>query len=347
MRLLIVLAASALTLAQATSRPLRIVVLEGENAVNIIQQKTAVRPLVEVRDHNNLPVAGAAVTFSIGAGQPAAFAGGIQTLTVTTNAAGQAAAAGFNVLGPGAVQMQVQAAFQGQIATAAITQTNFATAAAAAQAGAATSATGGSSGGAGGGGGVSGTTLGVVGAALAGGALVATQVGSSGDDAEYRGNLSGQMVVTIRNTSDRFDVTCVETYAITGTMTVSLNDGNSSGQAIVDGTRSFVSSAAANACVPPTVATLRFHFEAAVTGGPSNLVFQATNNFSGPVPDGGTGSGSETVSFTGAVSGETVSGSLVLETQGRSTGSVTAQGVPYTSVLGGTATMTVTLPLTR
>lgn len=37
---------------------LRIVVIEGEGAVNIIQQKTAVRPLVEIRDRNNLPVAG-------------------------------------------------------------------------------------------------------------------------------------------------------------------------------------------------------------------------------------------------------------------------------------------------
>src|SRR4051812_24638161 len=100
---------------QATQPALRIVVLEGESAVNIIQQKTAVRPLIEVRDRNNVPVAGATVTFTIGTGQPAAFAGGLQTLTVTTNAAGQAAASGFGALGPGAVQVNVQAAFQGQI----------------------------------------------------------------------------------------------------------------------------------------------------------------------------------------------------------------------------------------
>src|SRR6185503_2893558 len=151
MRLLILTLASILF----TQTPaLRIVVLEGEDAVNIVQQKTAVRPLVEVRDRNNVPVAGATVTFTIGGGQPAAFAGGVQTLTVTTNAAGQAAASGFNVLGSGAVQVQVQAAYQGQIATAAISQTNFATAAAASQASAA------------GGGGMSGTTIGIVGAAV-------------------------------------------------------------------------------------------------------------------------------------------------------------------------------------
>ncbi len=176
---------------------LRIVVLEGEDAVNIVQQKTAVRPLVEVRDRNNLPVAGATVTFTIGGGQSAAFAGGVQTLTVTTNAAGQAAASGLNALGSGAFQIQVQAAYQGQIATAAISQTNFATAAAAAQAGTASGAGGSTSGAAGGaagggGGGISGTTIGIVGAAVGGGALAATQLTGGGDgDVDSTGTGTG------------------------------------------------------------------------------------------------------------------------------------------------------------
>ncbi len=59
---------SVLALEAQQAPSLKIVVLEGEGAVNIIQQKTAVRPLVEVRDRNNLPVAGASVTFSIGGG---------------------------------------------------------------------------------------------------------------------------------------------------------------------------------------------------------------------------------------------------------------------------------------
>ena len=42
----------------------RIVVLEGEDSVNIIAQGTAVPTLVEVRDRNDLPVAGASVLFS-------------------------------------------------------------------------------------------------------------------------------------------------------------------------------------------------------------------------------------------------------------------------------------------
>ena len=206
---------------QPPATALKIVVLEGEGGVNIIQQKTAVRPLVEVRDRNNLPVPGASVTFTLGSGQPAAFAGGAQTVTVTTNAAGQAAATGLNATGAGKVTIQVQAAHQGQIASAAITQTNFATAAAAAAAGvtagaaagsggaagaaagggAATGSTGGTTaaaagGAAAGGGGLSATTIAIVGGAVAGGAVVAQQAGViGGGQASYTGSLSGQVRV--------------------------------------------------------------------------------------------------------------------------------------------------------
>ncbi len=72
-------------------------------------------------------MAGATVTFTIG-GNTASFAGGVQTLTVATNAAGQAVAAGVSPLASGAVQIQVTAAFQGQTAVATIAQTNVLTA---------------------------------------------------------------------------------------------------------------------------------------------------------------------------------------------------------------------------
>jgi hypothetical protein len=125
---------------QAASPTLRVVVIEGEDAVNIIQQKTAVRPVVEVRDRNNLPVPGALVTFSIG-GNAASF-GGVSTLTVATNAAGQAAVTGLTPSAAGAFQIQVSAAFQGQVATATIAQTNVLTAAQAAAAAGANGASG-------------------------------------------------------------------------------------------------------------------------------------------------------------------------------------------------------------
>src|SRR5262245_30137533 len=166
--------------ARQPAGPLRIVVLEGEDAVNIIQQKTAVRPMVEVRDANNLPVAGATVVFTIqqggGAARAAAFANGRSAFTVTTDAAGRAASGPLRALGSGALRIEVQASYQGQAATATITQTNFATAAEAAQAGRSVSPGGGSSaaggGGAPGGGALStaGTIAGI-GAAAVGGAL--------------------------------------------------------------------------------------------------------------------------------------------------------------------------------
>jgi hypothetical protein len=165
--------AAALLIGVAQSGGLKIVVIEGEGAVNIIQQKTAVSPLVEVRDRNNNPVSGAVVTFTIQSGNSAAIAGGAQTLTVTTNAAGRAAMAALNPVNPGTFQIQVQAAFQGQTAAAAITQTNVMTAA---QAASATAAGAGGGGGGAGGGGISGLAIGgiVGGVAVAGAAVVAT-----------------------------------------------------------------------------------------------------------------------------------------------------------------------------
>ena len=133
------IALAAAPLAGRAMQPsvLRIVVLEGEDAVNIVQQKTAVAPVIEVRDENDLPVAGVLVRFTLtDGGKTAAFAGGAQTMSVTTNATGRAAATGLNPLSNGTVQIQVHASLQGQTASVTISQTNFATAAQAGNAGA-------------------------------------------------------------------------------------------------------------------------------------------------------------------------------------------------------------------
>ena len=167
---------------------LKIVVIEGEGAVNIIQQKTAVSPLVEVRDRNNNPVSGAVVTFTIQGGNNAAIAGGAQTVSITTNAAGRAAMAALNPVNPGTFQIQVQAAFQGQTAAAAITQTNVLTAAQAASATAA--GAGGAGSGAAGGGGMSGLAIGgIAGGVAVAGAVLA--VGAAGGGDEGSGGTAG------------------------------------------------------------------------------------------------------------------------------------------------------------
>jgi hypothetical protein len=168
-----------LLIAAAQPAPqLRIVVIEGEGAVNIIQQKTAVAPVIEVRDQNNLPIGGATVTFTIQGGKTAVFAGGSQTLTVTTNAAGRAVAAAVNPLSSGSVQIHAAAAFQGQTAAATITQTNVMTAA---QASASAASAGGGAAGGGGGGLSGGAIAGIAGgAAAAAGAVAVSQ--KKGDD---------------------------------------------------------------------------------------------------------------------------------------------------------------------
>jgi hypothetical protein len=149
---------------------LRIVVIEGEDAVNVIQTKTAVAPIVEVRDRNNLPVSGVTVTFAVN-GNAASFAGGAQSITAVTNAAGQATAAGLTPVTAGPVQVTAAAIVQGQPVTVTIAQTNIATAAQAA---------GGAAAAAGAAKGISATTLGIIGGAVAaGGAAIALGGGSS------------------------------------------------------------------------------------------------------------------------------------------------------------------------
>ena len=180
---------------------LKIVVIAGEDAVNVIQQRTAVAPIVEVRDRNNVPVAGVPVTFTVG-GSGASFAGGVNTITVTTNALGQAAASGLTPTASGALRITASAALQGQTATATIAQTNVMTAAQAAAAGGGTSTTAGTgAAAAGGGGGISATTIGLIGAAAAGGAVAAVKTDLFGKDGFIV--ISGQVFSTLR-----FDGVC-------------------------------------------------------------------------------------------------------------------------------------------
>ena len=179
-------APATLATAKMQDAALHIVVIEGEDSVNIIGQGTAIPTLVEVRDRNDLPVSGAAVVFLLGDGGTAALNGGLQQVVSTTNALGQAAVT-VNPVASGAVQLTVNATFEGQTAAASIVQTNFATVAeaAAAATGTTSSAGGSTASGAGaaaaGGGLGAGALAGIVGAAA--GAAVGVGVAVSGDDA--------------------------------------------------------------------------------------------------------------------------------------------------------------------
>jgi len=112
-------------LAQA-SEELKIVILEGDGFINNVRKRTARDAVVEVRDRNNKPLAGASVVFLLPSGGPGgAFANGAQTLTVQTNAAGRAVATGFqpNQVA-GEFRIQVEARFENQTGRASFRQRN-------------------------------------------------------------------------------------------------------------------------------------------------------------------------------------------------------------------------------
>jgi hypothetical protein len=117
--------------AQEESGPkMRIVIIEGEWAINSIRQRTAREPIVRVEDENGRPVAGAMVLFTLpenGAG--ASFADGSKTLIAYTDANGKAKARGLkpNEVA-GDFQILVDATAKGSKASAVINQSNVLTA---------------------------------------------------------------------------------------------------------------------------------------------------------------------------------------------------------------------------
>jgi|SRR5579863_3248559 len=105
---------------------LKITIIDGDEAINNIRQRTAREPIVQVEDENNRPVAGAAVVFLLpndGAG--GTFTGGAKSLSVMTDANGRAVARGLrpnNVAGR--YQIRVTATSQGRTGRAVLQQTN-------------------------------------------------------------------------------------------------------------------------------------------------------------------------------------------------------------------------------
>src|SRR5262245_12233762 len=191
---IVVAAAQSASAPQVPRSGLRILVIEGEGAVNIVQQKTAVAPVIEVRDRNDQPVAGAVVRFAIRSGK-ASF-GGPKTLVLTTNASGRAAVTTLTPTGSGALQITAAASYQGQTAAISIAQTNVISAAASSAAGGA-GAAGSAGGAAGGSGGLSATAIGVVAGAGVGGTLVAREVVQEDAPTIYSGTIAGDMTLLL------------------------------------------------------------------------------------------------------------------------------------------------------
>ena len=130
---------------------------------NNLRKGRATKAVVEVRDRNNKPVAGAVVLFLLpNSGPSGTFVGGAQSISVTTNAAGQAIANYTPNQLAGMFNLTANAQVNGaQVATTTVSQANLAAAAAGAA------------------GGLSGTAIGVI-AGVAAAAAVGIGVGLSG-----------------------------------------------------------------------------------------------------------------------------------------------------------------------
>lgn len=151
--------------AQDSDPQLRILVLEGDVAINNIRQRTAREPIVQVEDKNRRPVAGAMVLFTLpDSGPGAVFPNGSKTLLVHTDTKGQAKATGLKPNSvAGQFQILVSATAEGLKASTVISQTNVLPAVAAV-------------------GGISAkllTILAIAGGAAAAGAIAATSGGNS------------------------------------------------------------------------------------------------------------------------------------------------------------------------
>ncbi len=117
--------------AQAVAAPmmLHITILDGEDALNNIRERTAREPIVQVEDENHKPVAGALILFSIqngGTGAGGTF-NGLSTLSVTTDSSGRAVAHGLKLnQTAGTYTITVTATLGALVATALIHQTSVA-----------------------------------------------------------------------------------------------------------------------------------------------------------------------------------------------------------------------------
>jgi hypothetical protein len=111
--------------AQALPARIEVVVIEGEGAINNVHERVARDPVVRIEDENHHPVAGAAVVFTLPVSGPSGeFSNGSKTLTVVTDAEGTATAHGLKVNQfPGKLQIYVTASYRGLRARTLINQT--------------------------------------------------------------------------------------------------------------------------------------------------------------------------------------------------------------------------------
>ncbi len=107
---------------------LKLLILEGEGAVNNVKQRSAREVIVEVRDENDNPIGGAVVMFTLpDRGPSGLFANGQKVATVTTGPDGKAQTLITQLnKAKGDMPIRVNASHQGLRTSAVITQANVA-----------------------------------------------------------------------------------------------------------------------------------------------------------------------------------------------------------------------------
>lgn len=117
----------------ATAPKLNIVVISGDGAINNIKSRTARETIVEVRDENNKPVAGASVVFLLpDSGPGLVSSNGSRMITTMTDAKGRAAARGLKTNGQsGRYNLQIRANHQQSFGQLVVAQSNIVAAGAA------------------------------------------------------------------------------------------------------------------------------------------------------------------------------------------------------------------------
>ncbi|MBE0656232.1 MAG: hypothetical protein IH602_01000 [Bryobacteraceae bacterium] len=103
---------------------LKILVLQGQNAINSLTSKTALSPVVQILDAVEQPVEGATVTFEVSPTGPGGSFDGAPIATVKTDFTGQATAALTPNDTPGSFSIKVTAVLGEQSAQLRIRQTN-------------------------------------------------------------------------------------------------------------------------------------------------------------------------------------------------------------------------------
>ena len=129
--LAIALCVSSVSLAQDTGLQLRVLI--GHGGLNVISEKTAVSPVLQLVDGNGKPVPGAKVTFRAPTTGPSVtFYRGSRLLTMTTDDDGEVRIVGIlpNAI-VGSFQIEIEARIGEQVARTAITQSNVSVAPAA------------------------------------------------------------------------------------------------------------------------------------------------------------------------------------------------------------------------